>query len=137
MPFTCKIGDTLRISDSGGRHHYVILTNSNSDGNVVVVNFTTARYWKEWIVDFTKKDNRKLFKKKTTVNYADARIISAKKLLAIANRKSIDDYIYCAENIIKEIIIGAFQSQFTPIEIIEELSIQYPNEYKKHYEQYC
>lgn len=134
MPFTCKIGDTLRLSDRGGGHHYVILTNSNSDGNVVVVNFTTARYWKEWIVGFTKKGNRKLFKKKTTVNYADARIISAKRLLAIANRKSIYEYNYCAESIIKEIIIGAFQSQFTPIEIIEELSIKYPNEYERYHE---
>jgi hypothetical protein len=137
MPFTCKVGDTLRLSDRGGSHHYVILTNSNSDGNVVVVNFTTARYWKEWIVQFTRKDNRKLFKKKTTVNFADARIISASKLLAIAKLKSTVDYNYCAENITKEIIIGAFQSQFTPIEVIVELGIQYPDEYESYYKKGC
>jgi len=136
VPFTCKIGDTLRLSDRGGSHHYVILTKPNSDGNVVIVNFTAARYWKEWKVYFTKKDNKKLFSKKTTVNYADARIISAKESLSIAshNSKSKDDYNYCDENIIEKIVIGAFQSQFTPIEIIVELSNQYPNEYERHYE---
>lgn len=112
----------------------MILTTPNSDGNVVIANFTAARYWKEWIVDFTKKDNRKLFRKKTTVNYADARIIPTKKLTSIAKRKSIDDYNYCDENIIKEIITGAFQSQFTPSEVITELSVQYPNDYERYYE---
>ncbi len=115
----------------------MILTNPNSDGNVVIANFTAAKYWKEWIVAFTKKDNRKLFRKKTTVNYADARIVPAKELISlisIAKRKSIDDYNYCAENIIKKIITGAFQSQFTPIEVITELSVHYPNEYERYYE---
>ena len=75
------------------------------------------------------------FNKKTTVNYADARIISAQALVATAKRRSINDYNYCAENHIKKIIIGAFQSQFTPIEVIKELSIQYPKEYEKYYEE--
>ena len=134
MPFTCKIGDTLRLSDIGGKHFYVIITKPHDDGNVVLVNFTSARYWKEWIVIFTKKDNRKLFSKKSTVNYADARIMPSRKLIAIAERISTDDYNYCAENIIEKIIIGAFQSKFAPNEVITELSVQYPNEYKKYYE---
>jgi hypothetical protein len=132
MPFTGKVGDTLRLNDIGGGHRYVILTKPNINGNVVIVSFTSARYWKEWLVTFTTKDNRRLFSKKTTVNYTAARILPVERLINKATRKP-KDYRFCSENHIKRIVIGAFQSQLTPIEILEELKIQYSIESKKYY----
>ena len=60
MPFSGKIGDTLRLRDTGARHRCIILTNHNNDGNVVILNFTTAKHF-EWSVTFSPRDNRKLF----------------------------------------------------------------------------
>lgn len=133
MPFTGKIGDTLYLSDIGGHHRYIILSKPNSDGNVVIANFTSARYWKEWLVTFTPRANKRLFDKKTTVNYADTRIIPISKLIKVAKRNP-KQYEFCPENLTEKIVIGALQSQFTPIEILEELRIQYPNEYERHCE---
>ena len=132
MPFTGKVGDTLRLRDIGGHHRYIILTKPNSDGNVVIANFTTARHF-EWLVTFRPRDNRELFKEKSTVNYNDARIYPINVLEKIAERNP-KQYKFCPENLTKRIVIGAFQSLFTPIEILEELRIQYPNEYEKYCE---
>lgn len=135
MPFNGKVGDTFHLTDTGGSHRYVILTKQNSDGNVVIVNFTSARYWKEWLVTFTPKDDRDLFVvPKTTVNYADAHIVPFRILIDRVEQKSKSDYKFCAENHVRKIVVGAFQSKLTPIEVLTELSIQYPNECRRHYE---
>ena len=131
MPFTGKIGDTLRLSDIGARHRYIIITNPNSAGNVVIVNVTTAKHF-DWLVTFKPKDNQKLFSAKCTPNYTDARLYPIKSLSKIVKRHP-REYVFCPENITKKIVIGAFQSRHTPLEIIEELGIQYPNEYKGYY----
>lgn len=132
MPFTGKVGDTLRLRDTGARHRYIILTKPNSDGNVVIANFTTARHF-EWLVTFRPRDNRELFKEKSTVNYNDARFYPISALAKVVERNP-KEYVFCPENLTKEIVIGAFQSRFTPIEILEELKGQYPNEYERYCE---
>lgn len=131
MPFTGKIGDTLYLKDAGGSHRCVILTKPNDDGNVVVVNFTSARSWKECLVTFTRRDDKRLFDTKTTVNYADARILSCEALTERAKRRP-RSYVFCRENHVKKIVKGALQSQHTPLEILEELRIQYPKEHKRY-----
>ncbi len=131
MPFTGKVGDTLCLDDSGEGHRYIILTKPNEKHNVVLINFTSATYWKEWMVTFKPKDDKLLFKKKTTVNYANAQIIPVKKLIDKARRKP-NDYLFCSVYHTKKIIIGAFQSQFIPTEILDELSKQYPDESKRY-----
>jgi len=133
MPFTGKIGDTLRLTDVGGHHRYVILTKPDINGNVVIANFTSAKYWKEWLVTFTQRDDKQLFDRKTTVNYADAHILPVNTLIDEAKRKP-RDYEFCTENHVRRIVIGAFQSQHTPIGILEGLRIQYPNEYERYCE---
>jgi hypothetical protein len=132
MPFTGKVGDTLRLRDIGARHRYIILTKPNSDGNVVIANFTTAGHF-EWLVTFRPRDNRELFKEKSTVNYNDARFYSISALAKVVERNP-KEYVFCPENLTKEIVIGALQSKFTPIEILEELKGQYPNEYERYCE---
>ena len=57
MSFTGKIGDTLRLQDTGARHRYIILTKPNNNKNVVIVNFTTAKHH-EWFLSFSPKDNK-------------------------------------------------------------------------------
>jgi len=132
MPFTGKVGDTLHLSDIGGGHRYVILTKPNSDGNVVMANFTSARYWKEWLVTFRPKDDKRLFDKKTTVNYADAQIIPVKKLIEASKSNPRGDYVFCREYHCKRIISKAFQSQYIPGEVLGELGSQYPIESAKY-----
>ena len=127
MPFSGKPGDTLFLPDVGDGHWYIILTKPNSDGNVITVNFTTASHF-SWSVVLRPKDNRKLFKERCTPNYIDACFRSVSKLTAIAGRNP-NKYGYCNEVITKKIIIGAIQSQDTKQELLEELEIQYPNDY--------
>jgi len=130
MPFTGKVGDTLRLRDTGASHRYIILTKPNSDGNVVITNFTTAKHF-EWLVTFRPRDNRKLFKKPSTVNYNDARLYPISALTEIVKRNP-KEYVFCSENLVKRIIVGALQSKYTRIEVLEELKAQYPIEYKKY-----
>ena len=87
MPFTGKIVDTLRLTDIGARHRYVILTEPNSDGNVVILNFTTSKHF-EWLVTFRPIDNKKLFSVKCTPNFTDARIYPLKSLLKYCKTSS-------------------------------------------------
>jgi len=123
MPFTGKVGDTLLLSDIGGRHRYVILTEPNANGDVVITNFTTASHF-EWHVVFRPKDNRQLFTERCTPNYNDARLYPLSALLKIAENTHID-YVFCTHNHIKKIVAGALQSKHTPLEIADELKIQY------------
>ena len=131
MSFSGKVGDTLRLADTGRGHRYVILTKPNSDGNVVVVNFTSASYLKEWLVTFRPKDNKRLFIKQTTVDYSFARIVPVEKL-GVEAKCNPNDYVFCPENLAEKIVTGAFQSQFTRIEVLTELSVQYPDEYRRY-----
>ena len=131
MPFSGKPGDTLFIHDPGGGHHYIILTKPNSDGNVVTVNFTTARRFPQ-IVVLRPRDNPEVFEKNCWPNYIDARFRSVGKLVARA-RRNPKQYWFCDESITKKIIIGAIQSQDTKQELLDELEIQYPSEYLKYF----
>ena len=133
MPFTGKVGDTLYLKDCGENHRYIILTKPNKAGDVVLVNFTSARYWKEWTVTFTPRDDKGLFEHKTTVAYAYSRLVPLQALIDAQKKNRISNYEYCAENHTKKIIIGAFQSDSTPNEIIEELKTQYPKEHQQYY----
>ena len=127
MPFTCRIGDSFFLPDTGGRHRYVILTNPNSDGKIVLVNFTDSKNVESPVI-FHPKDDIRLFNKRTGVYYAWAKLVLAANL----TESIIDRWIFCQSDIIKEIVRGAFQSQHTPIEILREISAQYPAEHKKY-----
>ncbi len=131
MPFTGKIGDTLRLRDTGARHRYIILTNLNDDGNVVILNFTTTKHF-GWSITFKPTDSNRLFTSKCTPNYHDASLYPLNALAKAIGSKP-KEYEFCPENLTLRIIIGAFQSRHTPLEIIDELRKQYPDEYKNYY----
>ena len=80
MPSTCKVGDTFCLTDYGGYHRYIILTEPNEDGKVVLANFTSFADDKECTVVFWPKDDDQLFKKPTTISYANARLVLLSKL---------------------------------------------------------
>jgi hypothetical protein len=126
MPFTGKVGDTLYLSDSGGHHRYIILTQPNKNNKVVLVNFTSKKYWKEWIVTFNPSEDKALFKQKTTVNYADAQIVSVDKLIRRAKARPKSEYLFCSNMHTSRIIAGAFQSTLIPNEVLDELTRHYP-----------
>ncbi|MFA5309467.1 MAG: hypothetical protein WC370_08310 [Dehalococcoidales bacterium] len=127
MPFSCKIGDSFYLPDIGGRHRYVILTNPNSDGKVVLVNFTDSSNVDSPVI-FGPRDDKLLFSKRTGIYYAYAQLVPANKLKI----SKIEGWEFCQLNNVKRIIIGAFKSQHTPIFILKELSTQYPEEHKRH-----
>jgi hypothetical protein len=135
MSFRCRIGDSIFINDNGGGHRYVVISKPNQKGCIIIVNFTSASSCIDKTVTFTKYDDKNLFDHPTNVNYRYAQIISSDNLLQEAKRlDTVNHYFLCNEEIINKIVIGAFQSQFTPIEIIMELSIQYPEEYERYFE---
>jgi hypothetical protein len=127
MPFTCKVGDSFYLHDTGGRHRYVILTKPNSDNQVVLVNFTDSQNI-DSPVTFSPKDDKNLFTIRTGIYYAYSQLVSVTKL----KKLTITGWEFCQLNHIKRIVIGAFQSQHTPMYILKELSTQYPEEHKRY-----
>lgn len=119
MPFTGKVGDTFLMDDPGGRHRYVILTKPNND-RVVMTNWTTAKHH-DWQVVFLPKHNHNLFTKRCTPNYHDIAFYSLPRI----KQRTISDYAFCPEDLLRKVIIGAFSSQHTPIGVLEELKSQY------------
>jgi len=97
MPFTCKVGDSFYLSDTGGRHRYVILTTQNENGDIILVNFTDSHNVESPVI-FNPKDNSKIFYKRTGVHYAFARLISAEKL----KKSKINGWQFCQLNHIKK-----------------------------------
>jgi hypothetical protein len=127
MPFTCKVGDSFYLPDFSGRHRYVILTKPNDDGKVVLVNFTDSKNV-DYNIIFNPKDDGRMFKKRTTVNFAYARFMPVSALMGT----NPPGWMVCQLNYIKKIVKGTIQSRHTPLEIITELVNQYP-EYKQLY----
>lgn len=125
MPFTGKVGDSIHIDDLGGGHQYVIITKPNSNNEVVIVNFTAEKPHKDCSTTFRRRDDPKLFIKPTVVNYPQATPFPLSALKKEAAKVNCN-YKFCSENIVRRIIIGAFQSQFTPPRIQRELKAQYP-----------
>ena len=72
MPFNGKPGDSIFIDDLGGGHRYVILTEPDSNGEVVIVSFTTYRFGKDPTVKFGRHHRSGLFSKPTIVHYPSA-----------------------------------------------------------------
>ena len=132
MPFSGNVGDSILIDDSGGGHRYVILTTPNSNGEVVVVNFTAEQFGKDCTTKFRRKHHRGLFDKPTVVNYPYARTIALSKLQSEAAKPN-STYNYCPADILNKILFGAFQSNFTPTGIQAELERQYPDIAKQYY----
>ena len=85
MPDTCEVGDSFYITDYRDRHRWVIITQPNSDGKVVLVNFTGVASHKECVVLFQPKDDLELFTKLTTVAYDYAWFADTSKLIRYRN----------------------------------------------------
>ncbi len=134
MPLRCQPGDTVFLNDDGGGHRWVVITKPNKDGCVVMVNFTDAASCPDRTVLFTRRSDKNIFDKPTRVHYIYAEIIKTDILIKRANSKGIvSDYKPCKETILSEIIDGAFKSDFTTYEILEELGIHYPEKFNHYY----
>lgn len=132
MPFNGKPGDSILIDDPGGGHRYVILTKPNSNGEVIIANFTADKFGKDPAVKFGRRHPSRLFSKPTAVNYSSAYKIDIEKLKSEAAKPGCR-YRYCPADVINRIILGAFQSNFTPTGIQSELEIQYPDIAEEYY----
>lgn len=132
MPYTGKVGDSIFIDDLGGGHRYVILTKPDKNDEVIIVNFTAEKLDKDCTATFRPRDHHTLFSKPTIVNYPGAYPISISNLKKEAANPD-SRYVHCPVNIVNRILIGAFQSEFTPIGIKAELKEQYPDIAKEYY----
>jgi len=126
MPFNGKVGDSILINDLGGGHRYVILTRPNSNDEVITVNFTAERFGKDCTTTFRRRDHSKLFSKPTVVNYPGA-VFKNISIFKSEAKKPDCRYIHCPADIVNRILIGALQSEHTPIGIQTELETQYPD----------
>lgn len=132
MPFTGKVGDTLHIPDVWGGHRYIVLTEPNNDGKVVIVNFTSFRPGKECPVLFRPKDNKHIFRQLTTISCADADIVTVESLVREAKNNFPGYYAPCSLLVTHKVVVGTLKSQLTKIEVLDELGTQYPDEYNKY-----
>jgi hypothetical protein len=119
MPFTCKIGDSFYLPDNNGRHRWIILTKPNSDGHVVIVNFTDANNLACSVI-LTHKDNKAL-SLRTTINCEKAALVLESKLKLL----KVKDYVYFNELLVAKIVKGVIENRHTPPYIIAELKSQH------------
>lgn len=132
MPFTGKVGDSIFIDDLGGGHQYVILTKPNSKDEVVIVHFTAEKPGKDCTATFRPRDHYRLFSKPTVAHYPGACLFPMSSFKSEAAKPN-SRYIHCPIDIVNRILVGAFQSEFTPTGIKIELKTQYPDIAKKYY----
>ena len=133
MPFSCKVGDSfyLRTDEFVVSHRHVIITFKNSDGKVVLVNFTSVSEYNECVVEFRRKHDRHIFDHPTTIAYGRAMLVEGDGLVQYANNR----YYHCGKHITNKIIEGAFLSSDIEPYILKEIKEQYPVEYEKYYPQ--
>jgi len=124
MPFSCKIGDSfyLKIDPLIPTHRYVIITSKNSEGKVVLVNFTSVNEWKECCITFYPRDDRHLFEHATTIAYGRASLVLGDGLTPYAK----NNYRYCEVSVVNKIIKGALSSNELAPYLLEEIKRQYP-----------
>lgn len=115
MPFTGKVGDTLHIPDIWGGHRYIVLTEPNNDGKVVIVNFTSFGSGKECPVLLRPKDNKHIFSKLTTISCADADIVTIESLIREAKSNLPGYYAPCSPLVTHKVVVGTLKSQLTKI----------------------
>jgi len=135
MAFSAKVGETFYLKDNldSHRHLYVVLTWPDNKGKVVVANFTSAKFGKQKYVLFTPRDDGRLFKKDTTVEYTDASLVDREKLIKHVKDDPNNYGIDCPMDIVREVVAGAFRAKQSPNKVLKELEKQYPELYKKYY----
>lgn len=128
MAFSGKVGDTFVLKDNPPFSNlYVILTAPNDNGKIVVVGFTRALYAVQNHIVFTEKDDGRLFRGRTTIRYTDATFRDHQKIVDYQNGNPEKCKGDCPNDIIREIVAGAFQAQQSPCNILDELARQYPD----------
>jgi hypothetical protein len=129
MHYIPKVGDVVFIMDPGGGHACIILTEPNTDGCVVIVNFTKTEHCPDKTTVFTHSDSA-LFDFPTAANYRYASIISVRTLnIAVKRTDVMMPRRGNHPNLLARTINGALASQFTSGEIKAELRSQYPAGY--------
>lgn len=121
MPFTCKIGDSFYLPDNNGRHRWIILTEPNAAGHIVIVNFTDANNLDCSVIFAPKDHNPFIFR--TAICCSKATLVLESKLKNL----KIMDYFYFNERQVEKIVKGVITSLHTPTDILMELKYQYPD----------
>ena len=128
MAFLGQVGDTFTLRDNPPyKNLYVILTNPNEDGQVVVVSFTKPLKMVQSYIILTPKHDGELFKYNTTVRYTDADLRDQKRLVDYIAEHADRAKKACPLDIIREIVTCAFKAKQSPIKVLEELARQYPD----------
>jgi len=121
MPFSCKIGDSFYLPDDNGRHRWVIITKPNSDGNIVIVNFTDADNVGCSIIFRPGEHNP--FTLRTTIFCGKATLVLESKVKPLR----VKDYFFFSERQVERIVKHLIGCSHTLPDILAELETQYPN----------
>lgn len=132
MPFTGGVGDTFRIKDNPPfSNHYVILSTPNEAGKVIIAMFAKPIKGIQIYVRFTPKHDGRLFPQDRTVRFPDLKFKSQKALADYINDKSDMEGHQCYQDIIYEIVRGAFRARQSLPSVLLELQQQYPELYNE------
>ena len=130
MAFTGKVGDACKLKDTPPfTSLYIIVTNPNTKGDVVVMRFVTPIYGKQTYVMFSPRHST-LFAGNKTVAYTDAKLLSQQTLISHAEKNPQNTVCFDAD-IVRDVVIGAFCAEQSENGILEKLNEQYPDLYEE------
>jgi hypothetical protein len=127
MHYSGQVGDTFTMEDNPPfKSLFIILTEPNDNGKIVLVSMAKAQYGVQTYVVFTPKDH-KLFRGRVTARYQDANFYDHHKIVKYQNKHIDRCKHHCPSDIIKRIVAGAFDAKQSPIKVLNELQVQYPD----------
>lgn len=116
---TLNTGDTLLVANPGGSydsHLWIVLSKPELDQeHILLVNFTGWRPDKDQACILDKGDHPYLTKK-TCVNYADSKIVTAEHIGKLVRSRDLTKHIPVALALLERIREGAMRSKFMPLD---------------------
>ncbi len=112
-----QAGDTFLLPLNYGvvPHLWVILTDPDENGEVLGANLTSHDVFKDTTVTLEAGEHP-FIRRKTVVNYPEAKIIHAETLESSVERGYAEQKEPCSPELLKKIRDGVFSSEFTPQE---------------------
>ena len=116
---TLSTGDTLQVTNPRGSydsHLWIVLSKPELDAeHVLIVNFTGWRLDKDQACILDKGDHPYITKK-TCVNYADSKIVTAEHIGELVRSHALEEHARVTMELLERIREGAMLSKFMPLD---------------------
>ena len=100
-------------------HLWIVLTDSDTDGNVAIVNVTDYKNHADQTT-ILKVGDHPFITKDSIVLYQDARIVPRASLLnALKSGKGCSQHAQCPQALMERLKVGVFASDWTPNNVID------------------